>query len=179
MRGRVDGVIVMSPDIDADSLLNMPASLPVVLLCSPAADHAVDSVIIDNFRGAREMVRHLTSLGHKRIAIIKGAAGNYDAAERLRGYRAALREAGLQVDAEMECDGGFTRQVDNSRRRPASVKMRPTAILPRTTRWRSGRLARFANGRKGAGGDSSGWVRRHSARALRRPAAHLRPRRHR
>lgn len=108
MRGRVDGVLVMSPDIDADSLLKIPASLPVVLLCSPARGPDVDSVIIENFSGAREMVRHLTSLGHRRIAIIRGAAGNYDAGERLRGYRSALKEAGLTWDRDLERSGDFT-----------------------------------------------------------------------
>ena len=54
------------------------------------------------------MVRHLISLGHRRIAIIKGAARNYDAAERLRGYRLALREAGITPTRDVERDGGFT-----------------------------------------------------------------------
>lgn len=108
MRGRVDGVIVMSPDIDADSLLNVPATLPVVLLCSPSRGHEVDSLIIQNCRGAREMVGHLISLGHRRIAILKGAPGNYDASERLRGYRTALREAGIAAERSLERDGGFT-----------------------------------------------------------------------
>lgn len=108
MRGRVDGVLVMSPDIDADSLLNIPASLPVVLICSPVSGFPADSVVIENFRGAKEMVRHLISLGHKRIAIVKGAAGNYDAAERLRGYRAALKEAGIEPARELEQGGDFT-----------------------------------------------------------------------
>lgn len=108
MRGRVDGVLLMSPDINADSLLNVPASLPVVLLCSASKGHDADSVIIQNSRGAREMVRHLISLGHRRIAIIKGSLGNYDAAERLRGYRTALREAGITPERSLERDGDFT-----------------------------------------------------------------------
>jgi LacI family transcriptional regulator len=108
MRGRVDGLVLMSPHIDADSLLHLPASLPVVLLCSPAKSPKASSVIIQNFGGARAMVEHLVAQGHKRIAIIKGAAGNYDAAERLRGYRAALRDAGLELEVELERDGDFT-----------------------------------------------------------------------
>jgi LacI family transcriptional regulator len=108
MRGRVDGVLVMSPDIDANTLHNIPSSLPVVLLCSPVSGFPADSVVIENFRGAKGMVRHLISVGHRRVAIIKGAAGNYDAAERLRGYRAALREAEIDLPPELERDGDFT-----------------------------------------------------------------------
>ena len=108
MRGRVDGVVVMSPDLDAESLLNIPTTLPVVLLCSTPNGDAPDSLTIENCRGARGMVRHLISLGHRRIAIIKGAVRNYDAAERLRGYRIALREAGITPTRDVEQDGGFT-----------------------------------------------------------------------
>ena len=111
MRGRVDGLVLMSPHIDADSLLHVPAGLPVVLLCSPAKSPDADSVTIQNFGGARAMVEHLIAHGHKRIAIIKGAAGNYDAAERLRGYRAALRDAGIATGPELERDGDFTEAV--------------------------------------------------------------------
>lgn len=130
MRGRVDGVLLMSPDIDADSLLNVPPSLPVVLLCSPARGPEFDSVIIENFRGAREMVGHLTSLGHRRIAIIKGALGNYDAAERLRGYRAALRDAGVTPERSLERDGDFTEAGGYAAALEVlAIEPRPTAIF--------------------------------------------------
>ncbi len=66
MRGRVDGVVVMSPDLDAKSLLNLPSTIPVVLLCSVPRGSGIDSLTIQNCRGAREMVTHLTSVGHKR-----------------------------------------------------------------------------------------------------------------
>jgi LacI family transcriptional regulator len=108
MRGRVDGVVAMSPDVDAESLLNLPSTLPVVLLCSVSPSNELDSLTIDNCRGAREMVRHLIALKHKRIAIIKGAPRNYDAEERLRGYRVALKEAGLKSERALELEGGFT-----------------------------------------------------------------------
>ncbi|MDO8501880.1 MAG: LacI family DNA-binding transcriptional regulator [Gemmatimonadaceae bacterium] len=130
MRGRVDGVLLMSPDINADSLLNVPASLPVVLLCSASIGHDADSVIIQNSRGAREMVRHLISLGHRRIAIIKGAPGNYDAAERLRGYRTALREAGIAPERSLELDGDFTEAGGYAATLELlAAKPRPTAIF--------------------------------------------------
>ena len=108
MRGRVDGVVAMSPDLDGESLLNLPSTLPVVLLCSVSRGDELDSLTIDNCRGARAMVKHLISLGHKRIAIIKGSTGNYDAAERLRGYRQALKDAGLESERSLELEGGFT-----------------------------------------------------------------------
>jgi len=108
MRGRVDGVVAMSPDLDEESLTNVPSTLPLVLLCSVSRGDALDSLTIDNCRGARAMVKHLISLGHQRVAIIKGAPRNYDAAERLRGYRLGLKDAGIKPERALELEGGFT-----------------------------------------------------------------------
>lgn len=108
MRGRVDGVVAMSPDLGADAPLDVPALLPIVLLCSAPRGDRTDLLTIDNQGGSRAIVSHLVGLGHTRIAIIKGAASNYDAAERLRGYRAALRQAGITADPSLSAEGGFT-----------------------------------------------------------------------
>src|SRR5688572_4450993 len=130
MRGRVDGVIAMSPDLDAESLLNLPSTIPVVLLCSVPRGKEIDSLTIQNCRGAREMVAHLVSLGHSRIAIIKGSARNYDAAERLRGYRIALREAGIAPDKSLERAGNFTEAGGYAAAMElVAIKARPTAIF--------------------------------------------------
>lgn len=129
MRGRVDGVVVMSPDLDAESLLNVPSTIPVVLLCSVAKGQ-LDSLTIQNCRGAREMVTHLVSLGHKRIAIIKGSPRNYDAAERLRGYRMALRDAGIAYDLSLERSGDFTEAAGYAAvLELLAMKLRPSAVF--------------------------------------------------
>ncbi|HMG71197.1 MAG TPA: LacI family DNA-binding transcriptional regulator, partial [Gemmatimonadaceae bacterium] len=130
MRGRVDGVVAMSPDLDAESLLNLPSTIPIVLLCSVSRGNEIDSITIQNFRGAREMAAHLISLGHKRIAIIKGSPRNHDAAERLRGYRIALRDAGITPDPLLERDGNFTEAAGYSATMELlALKKRPTAIF--------------------------------------------------
>ncbi len=130
MRGRADGVVVMSPDLDAESLLNLPSTIPVVLLCSVSRGNEIDSLTIQNFRGAREMTAHILSLGHQRIAIIKGSPRNYDAAERLRGYRMALREACIIHDPSLEREGDFTEAGGYAATQALlAMKDRPTAIF--------------------------------------------------
>lgn len=109
MRGRVDGLIVMSPGLDArPALATFPGSFPVVLLNSAANVDRLDSIGFANFEGAQAMVRHLVGLGHQRIAIITGEAGNFDAAERTRGYHAALAEAGIVPSADWVIPGDFS-----------------------------------------------------------------------
>lgn len=106
MRGRVDGVIVMSPDREAAALCQqLPLGLPTVLLNSVA--DATRAITIDNYGGSSAMVRHLLDLGHARIAFIKGPAENADASERLRGYRDAAGVAAyLEVDGDFSEDAG-------------------------------------------------------------------------
>lgn len=108
MHRRVDGLIIMWPDIDAKALqATLPVSVPVVLLncASPRGD--VPSINIDNRGGAQAMVAHLLSLGRKRVAFIAGPQQNHDAVERLAGYREALAAAGLAHTAR-EVPGDFT-----------------------------------------------------------------------
>src|ERR687896_2383545 len=60
MRGRVDGLIVMWPEMDADTAVrNLPAGFPIVLVSAPVGPGAFDVITIANFDGARAMVQHL------------------------------------------------------------------------------------------------------------------------
>jgi len=147
MRGRVDGLIVMSPDLDARaSRRSLPERFPVVLLNCPPSDAAYDSLGIANYEGARAMVRHLAALGHRRIAIIKGAEHNFDAAERLRGYRAALAEAGLVSDPGLEFPGDFSEAAGHA---AAGLILaapdRPTAVFAANDGMAIGALSAFRN----------------------------------
>jgi len=131
MRGRVDGLIVMSPDIDAPTLAaNLPDSLPVVLLNCAVEGTSYDAISVDNFGGAYAMVRHLLSTGRARVAIITGSSRNYDARERLRGYRAALHDTGVALDDRLEVPGDFTETGGyQAARAIAALSPRPTAVF--------------------------------------------------
>ncbi|NYE59063.1 LacI family transcriptional regulator [Duganella sp. 1224] len=98
MRGRVDGLLVMSPHVDAAFLSdNLPDELPIVLMNSAAGGTHYPALSVDNYSAAHAMVVHLAGCGYQRIAFIAGPSGNYEAQERLRGYHAAL--AGLAPGA--------------------------------------------------------------------------------
>jgi LacI family transcriptional regulator len=131
MRGRVDGLIVMSPDIDAPTLAaNLPDSLPVVLLNCAVEGTTYDAITVDNFGGAYAMVRHLLSTGRNRVAIITGSSRNYDARERLRGYRAALHDAGAERQEGWEIPGDFTETGGyQAARALAMLSPRPNALF--------------------------------------------------
>jgi LacI family transcriptional regulator len=76
------------------------------------------------------MVTHLMKMGHRRIAIIKGSPRNYDATERLRGYRIALRDAGITLDSSLEREGNFTEATGYAAALELlAMPKRPTAIF--------------------------------------------------
>lgn len=131
MRGRVDGLIIMSPHIDAHTLhANLPRSLPVVLLNCYVSEDAFDSLNIDNFGGSSQMARHLLQHGYRRIAIIKGTKKNLDAEERLSGYRHALREAGVEHSEHLEIDGDFSEASGyEAAKKILALSPRPAAIF--------------------------------------------------
>ena len=92
MRGRVDGMLVMSPHLDEEFVsVHLPDALPAVLLNAPAIDGR-PGVNVEHYAGAAAMVRHLAGRHRRRIAHVAGPAENTDAAERLRGYLDARPE---------------------------------------------------------------------------------------
>jgi len=145
MRGRVDGLIIMTPDLDTPiSGHSLPMGFPVVLLNGAPGDAAYDSLGIDNFAGASAMVRHLASLGHRRIAIICGAPQNFDATERLRGYGAAVAELGLDADPALRLPGDFSEAAGHAAaRRILEGGPRPTAVFAANDGMAIGALSAF------------------------------------
>lgn len=131
LRGRVDGLVVMSPDTDAETLqANVTPTLPIVLLNSGSQGGRFDSISIDNYGGANAMTHHLIGLGHRRIALIRGPEHNRDAQDRRRGFFDALAEAGLPPEAGPEVAGDFTEE-SGFLATPAllALRPRPTAIF--------------------------------------------------
>jgi LacI family transcriptional regulator len=64
-------------------------------------------VLVHNSRGGREAVTHLLKLGHRRIGCISGPRDLGPSSERVRGYREALRKAGIAADPRWLVEGDF------------------------------------------------------------------------
>jgi LacI family transcriptional regulator len=129
MNGRVDGLLAMLPNSDWRVLADhLRQDMPTVLINTRDDSGLHASLAIDNYGGAYAMVRHLAERGHRRIALITGPEGNYDADERLRGYRQALAEtAGT---AEIILRGDFTEESGyRAGTRIASSPQLPDAVF--------------------------------------------------
>jgi LacI family transcriptional regulator len=144
LRGRVDGLILMSPDLDPAKLVaDLPYGLPVVILNASVPGHP--SIIIDNAGGARAVVNHLYALGHRRIAFIGGPAENADGQERKRGYRESMSTAGLPTDRSLEFEGHFTEESGyDAAKKIIARSPRPTAVFASNDAMAIGALSAFA-----------------------------------
>jgi LacI family transcriptional regulator len=96
---RVDGLVVVPAGTDHRYLQpELDAGLAAVFVDRSPGRIAADVVRSDNRAGAREGVAHLIAHGHRRIGFLGDRPQIGTALERLAGYRAAMAEAGLEVD---------------------------------------------------------------------------------
>jgi len=128
---RVDALVLSSPLVEDRriALLN-DLGIPFVLhgrTKSPLPHAWLD---IDNEGGFRHATKHLLDLGHRRIALINGSARYTYAADRERGFRAALGERGLAADDRFIGEGHMTDEVGYRLAEGfLALRPRPTAFL--------------------------------------------------
>ena len=104
---RTDGVVVSGPRVDDPIIPRLvEEGFPIILQGSlPGVDSP--SVDVDNVAGARLATEHLLELGHRTVGCITNAPLAYTSArERLDGYLAALRSAGVPADARLIVEAG-------------------------------------------------------------------------
>jgi LacI family transcriptional regulator len=93
----VDGVII-APVNGSDSTHLRQRGWPIVCVDRSVRGLDVDTVTVTNERGARTGVEHLLALGNRRIGVVTDSPEIHSTAQRLRGYRSALRRAGIAFD---------------------------------------------------------------------------------
>ena len=105
---RVDGVVLMGVDPGDPELQKLVRSrIPCVAVDLDLVGPRTGYVMSDNVEGGRIAVRHLSGLGHTRIATIAGPASTRPGADRLLGYRAECERLGLATPEGYEQEGDF------------------------------------------------------------------------
>lgn len=102
---QVDALVVMDSSVPEERLLELVKKMPVVVVGRKI--EGLNCLGIDNAQGAYEGTRHLIELGHRRIAHIAGPHSHSDAIQRLKGYQAALQDAGLPFDPALVVEGDY------------------------------------------------------------------------
>lgn len=95
----VDGVI-LPPIHQYGKIVEeiIDSGIPVICVDRKFAKEPVDTVVINNERGAYSAVSHFIEKGHKQIAIITSISKFSTFQERQEGYCRALKENGIEFD---------------------------------------------------------------------------------
>jgi len=128
---RVDGILFVAAGMSTEHICALQERrMPVVVVDRDIPDVAVDSVMTANERGGWLATRHLIELGHRHIGCIAGPSDVTPSAERVTGYRQALRETGILVDEALIVKGDFQYESGyQAARQLLSMEDPPTAIF--------------------------------------------------
>ncbi|MFC0628065.1 LacI family DNA-binding transcriptional regulator [Kribbella deserti] len=112
MRGQLIDGIIFSPITTAPTKITVADDgKPLLLLGERQPGGAVDHVAVDSVQASFDATNHLISLGRTRIAAVGVGGGAGTGAVRRKGYRKALKAAGLPIDPALEIDGtGYHRE---------------------------------------------------------------------
>ena len=109
-RGAVDGLVMHAPRSNDTRLpLLTEIGLPFVVHGrSTGAELPYSYLDVNNRRAFYEATQHLTSLGHRRIALINGQEQLDFAIRRRQGYENAMEDVGLPLDTSLMTQGEMT-----------------------------------------------------------------------
>jgi len=106
---QVDGLLLfVAPGDDSEVRALVEAKKAVVFVGRTPIDLNADSVSADNALGTQMAVAHLAGKGHRRIALVNGQAGLSSSAERVNGWKRALKKAGAAAPKEYVYHGDWT-----------------------------------------------------------------------
>jgi LacI family repressor for deo operon, udp, cdd, tsx, nupC, and nupG len=127
---QADGVIQLRA---YDPFENAPADAdvpPIVNACEVLKAGRYPTISLDNVAAAKAMTEHLIALGHRRIGLIKGSKNSPLTLDRLAGYEAALREAGIAIDEALICHGNFSLEAGFAgAQKMLALAERPSALF--------------------------------------------------
>jgi LacI family transcriptional regulator len=108
---RVDGLILVSQHLDAPAIEPLLATAPpTVLVHRRHRRRNFDYVGLDNVHGISLALEHLTALGHRRIAFIRGPQESTAVEERYRAFAAFVAAARIDDDGCLVVQGDYTRE---------------------------------------------------------------------
>lgn len=143
MQGRVDGLLIMSPHVDAGFLReHLSDSVPAVLMDTALHGRRCAHVNIDNYGGACAMTEHLLARGYRNLAFLGGPEANHDARERRRGFEETV--AGRKGVTVRFLQGEYTEESGyRAGRALLSTRKRPEAVFAANDMMAIGCLSAF------------------------------------
>lgn len=107
-QGMTDGLLLVLPRDPEEYLVSLrKRHFPYVLVDHQGIGDVESAVGATNWQGGYDATRYLLELGHYRIGFITGTMDLGCSRDRLAGYRAALNECHVPIDAALIREGDF------------------------------------------------------------------------
>ncbi|MGH9684101.1 MAG: LacI family DNA-binding transcriptional regulator [Candidatus Acidiferrales bacterium] len=103
----IEGLVIVANwlFVDIDLLADIEKrNIPAVMIGRELRTASVSSVMVDNEAGAHLAMEHLYSLGHRKVAFIRGPKMLIDSVPRWRAVRSFARSVGLEIDPALVVD---------------------------------------------------------------------------
>jgi LacI family transcriptional regulator len=128
---QVDGLLLfLAAGDESEAERMVKAKKAVVFVGRTPRTFSGDCVSADNIAGTRMAVEHLIQKGHKRIAILTGQASLSTSADRVEGWRKALRKHKLGAPASLIGEGDWCAESAHAiTKRLLELQPRPTAVF--------------------------------------------------
>jgi LacI family transcriptional regulator len=105
LQRHVEGLVVIPANLGQTRLdRTLLGKTQLVAFDRPLSDPGFDTVLVQNQSGSKRMVQHLIGHGHSAIAFMGLSRSLFTINARFLGYRKAMVEAGLRVDAHFQCE---------------------------------------------------------------------------
>jgi DNA-binding LacI/PurR family transcriptional regulator len=128
---KVDGVAIMTSEIEAHLLQQLShRRLPIVFLDVGKVKPLISNIRVDYDKGIAEAIRHIVSLGHKRIGFISGPPNLKSSQTRQSAFLECIRACGISerrrvvIEGNHKFDGGETAMMEL-----LALPDPPTAVL--------------------------------------------------
>lgn len=87
--------------IAVDTLFDHPVPIPVVAVAGHRRINGITNIVLDHMKAAELTLSHLHSLGHRKIAFMRGQPFSSDSDARWKGLLAIAGKLGLSICAEL------------------------------------------------------------------------------
>ena len=124
---RCEALLLLGPALSDVELAALAAQLPVVLVGRWVTASGLDVVRSSEQDGMRQVIEHLTGLGHRRISHVRGG-DDAIAADRARGYTDAMAGAGLGSEVDVVKGGRTERSGVDAAERLLALPELPSAV---------------------------------------------------
>jgi DNA-binding LacI/PurR family transcriptional regulator len=126
----VDGIAVMTSEMQEDALTQIPRRIPVILMNQPSLQDRYANVPVEYGNSFHEAVEYLRSLHHRDIGFIAGPPDLSSAKRRRRDWELAMKDLKLRVRPEWIVTGDMrVESGEVSMKSLLALRRRPTAVL--------------------------------------------------